>query len=148
MFTEIKAGYRVTITSWENDADNYNTKSIDGLTENEVRFLKPLCEILKSGNGYYKDGCFGNMYDPSDSGIENLRLAVIEVVNANLHLTNDPNWKEILEENEGEFILDYYMDIMYDLGLTCGQQYTRVLEKFTVEYIPETIRIEIVTDKF
>lgn len=33
----IKAGYQVQVTSWENDGDNYNTISIDGLPQTKKR---------------------------------------------------------------------------------------------------------------
>ncbi len=70
-FTEIKAGYRLTVTSWENDGDNYNTKSQDGLTKEESVFLVELITLFKSRhNRHGLSRTFGNMYDPSDKEIE------------------------------------------------------------------------------
>lgn len=40
----IKAGYAIEITSWENDADCYNTKRIDGLSLEECRWR---CAFIK-----------------------------------------------------------------------------------------------------
>lgn len=34
----IPSGYQIHITSWENDADNYKTKIVSGLTKEDVQF--------------------------------------------------------------------------------------------------------------
>ena len=45
----IPAGYRVEVTSWENDGDNYNTKSISGIkSESAVKFIVEICKLHKS----------------------------------------------------------------------------------------------------
>lgn len=44
---KIKAGYRLTVTSWENDADNYRTVSVDGLSEEHCRDTTTTKELMK-----------------------------------------------------------------------------------------------------
>ena len=44
----IKLGWMLQVTSWENDGDCYNTKTLDGLTEDEVRAKVALCKVLHS----------------------------------------------------------------------------------------------------
>lgn len=46
----IPTGYQVHITTWENDADNYQTKIISGLTEWDVRFYLAMANRFKSGS--------------------------------------------------------------------------------------------------
>jgi hypothetical protein len=38
----IPAGYQLHVTSWENDADNYKTEIVSGLTSEDVKYLLAL----------------------------------------------------------------------------------------------------------
>jgi hypothetical protein len=38
----IPAGYQVSVTSWENDGDNYRTETIPGLSKEGAQFLVDL----------------------------------------------------------------------------------------------------------
>lgn len=49
--TNIKAGYQLHITTWENDADNYKTETINGLTKGEVKYLISVAKLFYSENG-------------------------------------------------------------------------------------------------
>lgn len=44
----IKLGWMLQVTSWENDGDSYNTKTLDGLTEDEVSAKVAMCKVLHS----------------------------------------------------------------------------------------------------
>lgn len=44
----INFGWMLKVTSWENDGDCYNTKTFDGLTEDEVRSAVAMCKELQS----------------------------------------------------------------------------------------------------
>ena len=62
LMKKISAGYRLIVTSWENDADNYKTKSMDGLSEEATYFLGALIKLFYSKNNPPKGKvCFGNM---------------------------------------------------------------------------------------
>ncbi len=141
-FTEIKAGYRLTVTSWENDGDNYNTKSQDGLTKEESVFLVELITLFKSRhNRHGLSRTFGNMYDPSDKEIEEFNTATSAVVSK--HNVASMSFSEYFQPIDLD-VTEY----LYDLGLTGGEQFTRVMESYTVEFIPCPIRIEDVTEEF
>jgi hypothetical protein len=57
----VKKGYTLTCTSWENDADNYRTKSITVQDKEEAKAIKELCDIIfKSENN--GDGGIGNSF--------------------------------------------------------------------------------------
>ena len=66
-------GYRLTVTTWENDADNYNTKTIEGLTFLETKFYVGFCKLF--GSSCNNEG-IGNMYDPNDAEIEKFKTVV------------------------------------------------------------------------
>lgn len=122
----IKKGYRVTVVSWENDADNYNTKSCDGLSKKGAQFDVDMLALLQGGRG------FGNMYQPKDSELKKFKEAIAEVAQ---------------KHDEVSFDIDAAMDLYYDY---CGgsEFYTRFVEKITVEFIPEEIHIQDVTKEF
>ena len=54
----IKAGYMISITSWENDADAYNTITTTGLTLDEVKLIKLVaCATGRFSKEDYKVAC-------------------------------------------------------------------------------------------
>jgi hypothetical protein len=124
----IKAGYRMTVESWENDADHYNTVIKDGLNERDVKLY---IDILK-----LTDGEFGNMYEPTERELNDFAKAVEAVFDKHNH----PYETENLASDGSEIICDF-----------CGYSeyyFTRVVDKITVEYIPQDIIIEDVTKQF
>ena len=52
----IPSGYQLHITSWENDADNYKTKILSGLTKEDVQFYLHFLNHFESHNPY-GNGC-------------------------------------------------------------------------------------------
>lgn len=129
----IKAGYRITVTSWENDADNYNTKILEGLTLEDAKFTVDFIKLFTSQNSRPNPG-IGNMYEPSEGEIEKANQAVADVFNKHEWPTN--------------FNFEDWTYIAYELGLSCGEFFTRAMESFVVEYIPEDIVIKNVTGEF
>lgn len=57
----VPAGLRLSITSWENDGDDYRTVVVNGLTEEDVRFYLELAADFRSDSG----SCSGR---PGDRG--------------------------------------------------------------------------------
>lgn len=132
----IKSGYRITVTSWENDADNYSTHIRDGLDEHEARFHVDLLKLLEdSCNNSDK---FGNMYDPEDSEMEAFDEACLEVFK---------KWDEAEEIKEKYDACNHALDIISEYT-GYSDFYTRVVESIVVEYVPQEIVIEDVSSKF
>lgn len=128
----IKAGYRLSVTSWENDADNYNTEIVDGLSKSEVQLAVDLLNLVKDSSS--NTDLFGNMYDPDESEIEAFKAAIEEVFK-----------KNGIEEEQP---FDLAMDLYYDYGIGASEFFTRVAEKVVVEYVPADITISDVTQEF
>lgn len=134
----IKSGYRITVVSWENDADNYRTCTRDGLLKEEaqqvVEFLKL---IAGSYNRHQTDNkVFGNLYEPRDGVREEFENAVRKLMA-----------KYDIEVNE-EWPLDYFLDEVCEYTGWSEGYLTRVVDKITVEYVPQEIVIEDVTKEF
>lgn len=130
--TIIPVGYRLTVKSWENDADNYRTCTIDGLPFVLCKFLVAVCKL------HSIDSEFGNMYEPGEFEVAEYHKAI---------------QKLLIEYHIPENILDGPEDVIESylnrLGLVYGGDfYTRVMESFKVEDIPEIIYIRDVTKAF
>lgn len=131
----IKAGYRITVTSWENDADNYNTKSCDGLSEDQARFHVDLLKLI-DGSHCNNNTVFGNMYEPDDEQLEAFEAAAAKVLEKHNQLDSKYD------------TLDIAMGIIGDYTGYGEGFYTRVAESIVVEYVPQEIIIEDVSSKF
>lgn len=131
----IKAGYRITVTSWENDADNYRTISKDGLTEAETQSYVDMLKLLK-GSYCNNKNVFGNLYEPRDSEIEQFKAAICPIMD-----------KHGIEY-EQEYPTDVFCDIVGDFTGYAEGYLTRVVEKIVVERVPEEIKIEEVSNQF
>lgn len=144
-YKTIPKGYQITFKTWENDADNYNTKVVEGLTEEQAKMFVEIAELHYSQHGYHSKG-FGNMYEPCDKEIEEYKQA-IEIV-ALKHF-------EVLKEyfGEGLTIEDVFewitQNITYEIGLSgTSEFYTRVLDSYSVVYVPEDVQLLECTDQF
>lgn len=156
-YTTIKAGYRLTVTSWKNDGDNYMTKMLEGLTKEDVEFHVKFLKLFKSDSGG-----FGNLYAPSKMKRFHLAEAIATLVKANdVSNTNfaevgdylqdiDLEDEEYFEENVVDELLgDYIYDRLWDVGLSNGDDfYTRVMSSYKVEFVPQDIQIQDVTAEF
>ena len=139
---KIPAGYRLIVTSWENDADNYNIKVVEGLSLEATKLLVDVIQLFYSKNNPPKGKvCYGNLYWPSDDRIAACYAAVQEVLDRHPKVSD-------------EALADYFtgpegvMEYMYELSLTGGDFWTRVLDKFEVEFYPEDVIIQDVTAQF
>ena len=56
----VKKGYTLSVVSWENDADNYNTKTMTVETVEEAEAFYKLMQLCKSKNN---GGLLGNSHD-------------------------------------------------------------------------------------
>lgn len=136
----IKAGYRLTVTSWENDADNYRTITKDGLEESEVRFIIILLSLIKSS---HHDGGCGNLFEPDKKDLEKLTEAILDlgvVVVAKLT-------EGFLSKEQDELPYQYH-EIVNEYTGWSANYFTRVVESIKVEYVPQEIIITNVSAQF
>lgn len=129
MYQDIVPGYRVQVTTWENDGDNYNTEAMDGLDENEVRFVLHVCKL------------FGSSF-PNSLGNEDLHGEAF-VLALQVHLTNfdgtiPSDW--VPAGDEEEYLEDFYCDLLGNLGINGTEYgYWRVFEDAQVYLVPQPI---------
>ena len=142
--TIIPAGYRVTITSWENDADNYKHTVHEGLSKERVEYILELCKMFKSGsnNG---GKTFGNMneYDPP-SRLVKAEKAVRTVLEKHRAVLNECELENLEAEEDEMEVCEIVSEF-----LGSSEFYTfRVYSTVKVEHIPFQITIEDVTGDF
>lgn len=141
--TTIPAGYRLSITSWENDGDHRQTKVLASLTAARVRFIIELCKLFRSH--HQSKDCFGNLYDPTTHEIHQAHGAIARVFQKHRSALTDDEL-ELLESQDGsEGCVDYVSEF---IGQGEGDVTFRVFEKAVVESVPAATVIENVSAEF
>lgn len=138
--TVIKAGYRLTVQTWENDADNYNSGAVEGMTRDEAVFIADFVKLFASRHCHTSRG-IGNMYEPDSAERDRATERVKEVVERHLVTIQ-------ASDKFTHFLNGGWHDCAYDLTLAGGEFWTRVLDSFRVEYIPEDVHLQDVTKEF
>ena len=134
-YTRIPAGYKIEVTTWENDGDDYHTTHIAGLGLDEVRLLVKLAELVYSHNRL-GERSYGNIYEPTEEQCDDLDRAIQTTFDK--YNTQSITWS-----------VDRCCDKLVDLHLMgCSEFHTRVLSKIVVEHYPVALHIEDVTEQF
>lgn len=137
-------GYTVTCTSWENDGDNYNTKSIIVDSEKKAEALYKMCNVLfKSENN--KGSGIGNSCD-LDYSVKCKIADFFKQPGILPILANEDILAELIEIEDEDEEQDFYVSMCdnwkYKLLGGSESYYCRVAEKTTVTYSPEDIFVE------
>ena len=132
----IKKGYTLTVTSWENDGDNFNTKTktVETLEEAKVWWnMMQLCKSESSPGKIY----LGNSYNGFKSNQEKIAIDFIK-----------ENYKILLPEDnieDNESNLPYWFCELAGELLGYSENYScRVMETCIVTYSPIDISSEII----
>lgn len=131
----IQAGYEIEVKSWENDGDNYNTKSIQGYNKADTAFIVEFVRLYSSKNAR-PNGGFGNMGDWDN---QEPRYAAEKAVVVK-HKDTSAFARAIFDKEEE--------NPYYELFGASDTYQTRVLEYVKVFYHPEDVVIDEVTEEF
>lgn len=126
MKDKLKKGYIVSITTWENDGDNYNTVIKHYNTKEEIDAIVKLAELFDRSSE------ISNMYDPNEDEEQSYNDAI------NLFVSEHPSIGTP----------DAVRDLMYDLGLCSNEFFTRVTEKIEVIHIKEDVIAEDISKSY
>lgn len=133
----ISQGYTLSVTSWENDGDNYKTESIT-LEDKELAIaVAKMCKELfvSSNNG---EGGIGNMMEEDD---KEAREVILPYMKAHTELyPKIRNNKKISDDT----LVDICME--YNSNLMGGSEYyySRVFDSATLTYSPEDVYLETI----
>lgn len=137
--SKIKAGYRITSVSWENDGDNYRTVIKEGLKEEETKLIGEIGKLMKSR----KSG-LENSYEPDDKELNKGHAFYLPVFEKYEHLFSKHDMSIYRADAYG--IMSYIVDNI--TGYSAEGYALRVLESMKIEYFPEDVVIEDVTKKY
>jgi hypothetical protein len=133
---QIQKGYTITVTSWENDGDNYNTKSKVVQTKEEAKVWYDMMQLCTSKNNQPKDVVkLGNSYGGFDKKQEEVAINFIKEHHKIL-LPNDN-----IEEHE-EDLKYWFCDLAGELLGHGEDYYCRVMAECVITYSPEDIYVE------
>lgn len=147
--TAIKKGYRVSIETWENDGDHYNTKVIEGLSKEAAQFLVDFSKFFYSQSSR-KNGSinFGNMYEPSDEEFDELVEHVGPLIIRNFDILKEFGYSYLDKNDRGECVLDIISDLLLDTQGSSEDFWSRVTSSIKVEYIPVDVELDDVSKEF
>lgn len=129
----INKGYTLEVTSWENDGDNYKTKSKPFESRELALAVKCLCEtVFKSYNN--GDGGIGNSIGSDEEEKANIIIV-------NYFRTHSELYPHMLNPTDDELI-DFCMDLNYELMGGSEYYYSRVFESCSLTYSKEDIYLE------
>lgn len=152
--SNLPSGYQLHITTWENDADNYQIKIMSGLTKEDVDFYLDMARKFKSRN--QDKSCWGNQEVAADDlvpfidGLLAKHTGLSEKVRAYWSIEDELGDYDMAED---DVKYEMYLDILsenvlgqpgeyYDLG------FCRVFAEFKVLFIPAEVVIEDVSSQF
>lgn len=127
-------GYTITVVSWENDGDNYNTKSIIVDTIDKARDYYELMQLCVSENN--RPGMefrLGNTYDGFNK--DQIQL-IVDFFKSHPNICGDNVF-----EDDDEYV-DFFYELSYDL--LGGSEYyvCRVMENCIVTFLEEDVYAE------
>ena len=137
----VKKGYTLTVVSWENDGDNYNTNTKTVKTIEEAEAFYKLMQLCVSKNSNRKG--LGNTTDDS------FNTRQVKMI-ADFLRENPAALKEFFEYNpdldddniDDEDYVVYFDEIKHDLLGSSEYYLCRVMESCTVTYSPNDIYLE------
>lgn len=141
--------YLLKVTSWENDADNYNTVEIRSEDATEIAFYIKVAKLFYSENAWGdKPKGFGNA-DREGDIFKRVDEAIDKIVAE--HIGTIPKYwsKAKVQEEEPEWwaqyganSTDFYSDNIYDLiGYWLDGERYRVFEGFKVFKVSDIIDV-------
>ena len=137
----VSKGYTVTCTSWENDGDNYRTKSVVVENKKLAEALYQMCEVLFQSENNSGDG-LGNSSECDDD----MRGMIADFIKKYPILMDENQHRELIEIEDEEEELEFYEQVcsnwIYKLLGNSEYYYCRVAETTTVSYSPEDIFVE------
>lgn len=133
-------GYTVEVTSWENDADHYRTKTFKANSKEEALEIKDICETLFKS---YHSADKGISNDCKDSLSNKDEEIILEFMEQCPELMK--RFSEGREKLTDEDIVDAFCDLSWEL-MGGSEWYTfRVCEKCEIECVPEDIYVEVIS---
>lgn len=144
--TIIPVGYRITVTTMENDGDSTGTEVLEGLSKEATAFYMAFIAPFRKSQW---QGGLGNIYAATFEQRMKFINHIRDTLNAHANYTYGHYSIAPGELDDSDAVESNFGDILNDFGIRGGTEYyTRVVEVVKVEYIPTEIVLEDVTEQF
>ena len=137
----LSKGFLVEVESWENDADNYKTKSMTFNNKEKALAVAKMCsELFKSCNN--GDGGIGNMMDDE---YDEAYSVIREYLYSNPDVAKGIGIND--DDIEKDKAIDIVMDYNYELMGVSEWYYSRVFDNLVVYEIEDDVYAEEIFKK-
>lgn len=128
----INKGYTLTVTSWENDGDNYNTLSKTVATKEEAKAWYDMMQLCV------------NLGDIDEGFTDEQSQRVVDFVENNELIFQRDILDEIKEEDDDVTVEleDWFCEMVSELLDSSEYYRIRVMESCVITYSPEDIYLE------
>lgn len=145
---DLKKGYYVEVTSWENDGDYYNTK----FKLERPEWIPLVIDLMKLFETSHHEGGLGNFYDGYGATPFEELEEVFYVFYKKHKTLVEPDTKDWERDSKGKLlrsdIMEYFEEIAREyLGHSESYRY-RMVESVKVYHIPEDMIFTDVTTQF
>tara|TARA_B100001105_G_scaffold148940_1_gene119432 strand:- start:3882 stop:4307 length:426 start_codon:yes stop_codon:yes gene_type:complete len=133
----INKGYTVEVVSWENDGDNYRTKSTTYSSLEEAKAVKRMCENLFISG--HDDNTVGNK-------VEDQYEECCEIVKSYLvsHPESQSGHFKVKEDTRAGDAWDSISHVNSDLLGSSEYYFSRVCESCTIYFSPQDVYLEVI----
>lgn len=129
----IPAGYRLTVHSWENDGDSPSMLIKEGIQEDEICLHVELLNLMKKrGSG------LENNYEPTEKDFHKAHSILLPLMEKYAALFDEK--KMALFRKDVGSIQNYIAENL--TGYPNEEYGLRVVDSFSVEYLPEQVIME------
>ncbi len=141
---DIPSGFQLHVTTWENDADNYKTAILSGLTDEDVKFYISLAKEFESRNNRFNKGLGNGSLNPDVfEPILKKKLEEFPLLSSKIRT----EWEAAIDYRSfWDKLVETILEMPDEGMMVAHRNFVRVYSHHRVYYIPAPIRD--VTDDF
>lgn len=140
----IKAGYRITVESYENNGDACRTVTVDGLSLDDAKFHARILSLINTTSQY---GC---MLSDDEELVDSFVYECRSIINSGKYVVNGLHTLDTISTSN-DVLFDFIKDEILSqyVGYPEYDIYaTRKVDNITVEFIPTEIDLGDITSQF
>lgn len=140
----IKAGYRITVESYENNGDACRTVTVDGLSLDDAKFHARILSLINTTSQY---GC---MLSDDEELVDSFVYECRSIIDSGKYVVNGLHTLDTISTSN-DVLFDFIKDEILSqyVGYPEYDIYaTRKVDNITVEFIPTEIDLGDITSQF
>lgn len=140
----IKAGYRITVESYENNGDACRTVTVDGLSLDDAKFHARILSLINTTSQY---GC---MLSDDEELVDSFVYECRSIIDSGKYVVNGLHTLDTISTSN-DVLFDFIKDEILSqyVGYPEYEIYaTRKVDNITVEFVPAEIDLGDITSQF